>query len=149
MLLQTLRLQSPMWNSAFNSAPCLAWNNIRNVNICCFSLNVSVLRDFFELHCGPQGFQSCKNTNYNGAQLPGCRSFFKRAFEITANSKELLLWGTALWLTAHSDLCEEGAFVPTKCVRVSHQSKMSSCQESLCNVLQPSNEMATSWSVTL
>lgn len=37
-------LPSPMWSGAFNLAGIslhLAWNNIRNVNICCFSRNAS------------------------------------------------------------------------------------------------------------
>lgn len=67
-------LQSAMQSSAFNFAgisflPCLAWNNIRNVNICCLYLNGSSLRDFFELHFGPRGLQSCKNISDHGVQL--------------------------------------------------------------------------------
>lgn len=42
--------------------------------------------DFFEQHCGPQGFQSCKNTNYKRVQFSGS-SFFMRASEMIAISK--------------------------------------------------------------
>lgn len=101
-------LQSPMWNSAFNFAGIslhLAWPGITSGMLisAASAWMEAFLRVFFELHRGPQGFQSCKNTCYNGVQLPGSRSFFKRAFEMIAISR----YTRSGALTVHSDLCEE------------------------------------------